>query len=979
MADGDEKLITERKVDEVLAAHISDQVSLTRTALNNVLPKTQGVIAQAAQYTRQRPDSTWLNPVRDASVGGRIYVGTVDDRPPAYNDGLQVGDLWVSQSGIRIAQLVPSAGSAVWRAVAGGGGGGTTPVDPGPVDPGPGTPADQSAPSPTVRPFALLATEGTWTTTGGSTLVQALSDQHISGATGAPTSGTTGVMVHADMGNFQHTAGHDLNVTLWSVGTTLTSDVTVSIVHQGNQYVAPITKQLVAGPVSVVEFIWPADVQLSLPLAQWKDVEVIVRKARGDMTILDLTLQSLPPKEAPSPGTDPSDAAALLWAPSSVWYSDLRAAPLARANAAVNAYVRSQAPSGALRLDAYGDAAPIWMVPGNTPRLNVTPPATSPRGAVTLMHTSDGKGALDGVPLPATMPAPANTFGTAVVGCVETKQLWELLGLTKSGTTWSASWGGRIDNYPGSGGAFPAQTGYTGSGLSWAAAAVKISEARDANAGNAQAIQHALGINLAYGTASNQFVWPATRSDGTSSDPGAPKMGQRLRLKASADLSQCTPIGRAVGEAMKRYGVVVMGGAERISILAESGMREQATTGVDPWGALLGGKSVDTILAGIPLADLEAVSPGWGGPNWTEETTVVTPVPDPTTPPATGTNRRAIYINPGVKWLSGASCRGIEKGSEGMGSAFATWRGEPCYMARCWADEGGSNSTNDPNIASLSVMYSNWHASMDVGNGFFGKPASGQTMAGAARGDYAGTWTAQLQTYRRWWMSRRDPAKVNPFLSPAHELNGSWYPWSVNSSNYTLFIQAWKRFRELQLKHFPEALLCLNFNRDSSFYSGTVNSAGKGMDWRRMVPGWAEGAASVKQWIDVGGVDYYNMDPNAGTAAQWAEHIMQYDSWGGPKGLERHRQFWEQCGLPMQIPEWSNNKKQGDSPAYAVGMNNFMRQHAGTGPGKIVADALFNLTGEGGGTYYDGEYAVMGDKVGSPNFAAKYRELQWGY
>ena len=39
----------------------------------------------------------------------------------------------------------------------------------------------------------------------------------------------------------------------------------------------------------------------------------------------------------------------------------------------------------------------------------------------------------------------------------------------------------------------------------------------------------------------------------------------------------------------------------------------------------------------------------------------------------------------------------------------------------------------------------------------------------------------------------------------------------------------------------------------------------------------------------------------------------------------------------------------------------------------------FTLTGEGGGTYYDGEYAVMGDKVGSPNFAAKYRELQWGY
>lgn len=51
---------------------------------------------------------------------------------------------------------------------------------------------------------------------------------------------------------------------------------------------------------------------------------------------------------------------------------------------------------------------------------------------------------------------------------------------------------------------------------------------------------------------------------------------------------------------MKRYGAVIMGGAERISVLAQSGATEQASTGVDPWGAILAGKTVDTVLAGLP-------------------------------------------------------------------------------------------------------------------------------------------------------------------------------------------------------------------------------------------------------------------------------------------------------------------------------------------------------------------------------------------
>lgn len=58
---------------------------------------------------------------------------------------------------------------------------------------------------------------------------------------------------------------------------------------------------------------------------------------------------------------------------------------------------------------------------------------------------------------------------------------------------------------------------------------------------------------------------------------------------------------------------------------------------------------------------------------------------------------------------------------------------------------------------------------------------------------------------------------------------------------------------------------------------------------------------------------------------------------------------------------------------FATKMNEYMRLHAGTGPGKICADALFNLS-----SGYEGQYAVYGDTVGSPNFAAAYRSAYWG-
>lgn len=154
-------------------------------------------------------------------------------------------------------------------------------------------------------------------------------------------------------------------------------------------------------------------------------------------------------------------------------------------------------------------------------------------------------------------------------------------------------------------------------------------------------------------------------------------------------------------------------------------------------------------------------------------------------------------------------------------------------------------------------------------------------------------------------------------------------------------------------------------------FNANAQSIGANIDWRRMVPGYAEGR--VKDFVDVGGCDYYNFT-SVTSDSSWNTHINRVDQWGGPWGLERHRLFWEQMGLPMQIPEWSNHKPAGDSPLFADKMNAYMRQHAGVGPGKVCADALFNLS-----SGYEGQYAVYGDTVGSPNFAARYRAAVWGW
>ncbi|MCM2416556.1 hypothetical protein [Streptomyces sp. RKAG293] len=71
---------------------------------------------------------------------------------------------------------------------------------------------------------------------------------------------------------------------------------------------------------------------------------------------------------------------------------------------------------------------------------------------------------------------------------------------------------------------------------------------------NRGVIDHALRITVPRTQASHQ--WPA-RHDAGSPGSSLPQMGQRLRLKASVNISGLPPQARAIAQALKTYGVIV--------------------------------------------------------------------------------------------------------------------------------------------------------------------------------------------------------------------------------------------------------------------------------------------------------------------------------------------------------------------------------------------------------------------------------------
>ena len=69
------------------------------------------------------------------------------------------------------------------------------------------------------------------------------------------------------------------------------------------------------------------------------------------------------------------------------------------------------------------------------------------------------------------------------------------------------------------------------------------------------AIRHALRVTVS--RSRRAYVYPARHFASSDTDPSLPRMGERLRLKASTDISRLPRQARIVATALKRYGLIV--------------------------------------------------------------------------------------------------------------------------------------------------------------------------------------------------------------------------------------------------------------------------------------------------------------------------------------------------------------------------------------------------------------------------------------
>jgi hypothetical protein len=295
-------------------------------------------------------------------------------------------------------------------------------------------------------------------------------------------------------------------------------------------------------------------------------------------------------------------------------------------------------------------------------------------------------------------------------------------------------------------------------------------------------------------------------------------------------------------------------------------------------------------------------------------------------------------VSPPAPWLSGAAGTGVVDGD------YGAWRGRPVEISSTWVD-------NDHAMVELAQLkpgeeFGDWDLPLDVAIGAFSDDDG--SWAEAAEGAYDARWRKSLTNLRKL----RQDRPGTTYLRFAHEMNGDWYAWSVDEDSADDFEQAWRRFRALQEKVFPEAQLVFCVNRES---------VGTGMDWREFFPG--------AEYVDVFAVDYYNTSPPVGTAQEWADTLDDTDQWGAPKGLDQHRAFAESVGLPLAVPEWSGNADEGDSPAFVQGMYEFFDAHGGDGAGQLLYEVQFNEETD------DDNWVLYDPDTRMPRSAKTYQEL----
>ncbi len=299
-----------------------------------------------------------------------------------------------------------------------------------------------------------------------------------------------------------------------------------------------------------------------------------------------------------------------------------------------------------------------------------------------------------------------------------------------------------------------------------------------------------------------------------------------------------------------------------------------------------------------------------------------------------GTPAGAASDTPGT-WMSGAAGDGVATGELG------TWRGSPVTIAGTWADDNDAMT----NLWQLQPgnEFGSWDGALEIA---IGGLDDGETWQEAADGAYDERWRESLTALRDLWGARTSTV----YVRLAHEMNGTWYDWSVNEGNQVAFVEGWKRFRALQQEIFPASKLVFSPNRQTT----------NGLDWRAYFPG--------AQFVDVLSTNYYNQAPYVGTQAEWDAALTAVDGAGAPQGLQAFADYARSVGLPLGISEWSGNADLGDSSVFVENLHRFLVANGGSGPGQVLYEVQFNEVRDGN------KWLLFGD-TRMPASAEVYRTL----
>lgn len=365
---------------------------------------------------------------------------------------------------------------------------------------------------------------------------------------------------------------------------------------------------------------------------------------------------------------------------------------------------------------------------------------------------------------------------------------------------------------------------------------------------------------------------------------------------------------------------------------ATTGAPSGGTTGAPP-GGTTGGTTSGAPTSTGPDTTAQPPVPNSPAPAPTPQAPPTSPAPAP----AAGGVGSMLHQS-GMPWRSGVYLPGSNAATS---ESFGAWRGRPLDVVVDWS----ARQTWDE-IVNPDWLYRAWSQTpytKALGVAMVPEGDSSATIARCATGAYDDKWRQFGRNIAAAGMADTTVVRLG------WEFNGNWYKWSAYDP--AAWAECWRQIVTAAEETAPGLRWDWTVNR----------GAGQSLrDARQAYPGDA--------YVDIVGVDSYDMYPGVRTEAQWQEH------YSGEYGLKFWADFARAHGKHLSVPEWGvypgtlhAGHNGGDNPFYVRKMVEFF---GSLGP-LLAYEAYFNDKG----AYYAGS---LFSPVQAPQAADAYRRLYGG-